>query len=239
MVLTKKFFPPARSNKEPNIEIKRNVLGQLVSYSLKSDCKIDFEEAWKYLLAKISLSLCHTDWKKRSSLKSDLLKALDIQYSPADAVQDYQQCSFVLNVMAAIVTVGNFTTIEELTWKIVNTISMGCKRVDLVVAVIERHLGKTQCVKKEVLEKKSWPNLLKVRSETGKPLWCSNNTNQMINILFRSIQTAKLKILNKVRTTIMYLSQENQCCSVTLWSQNERVEKWFPVIKRQTTNYWL
>ena len=61
MVLTKKFFPPARSNKEPNIEIKRNVLGQLVSYSLKSDCKIDFEEAWKYLLAKISLSLCHTD----------------------------------------------------------------------------------------------------------------------------------------------------------------------------------
>ena len=148
MVLTKKFFPPARSNKEPNIEIKRNVLGQLVSYSLKSDCKIDFEEAWKYLLAKISLSLCHTDWKKRSSLKSDLLKALDIQYSPADAVQDYQQCSFVLNVMAAIVTVGNFTTIEELTWKIVNTISMGCKRVDLVAGSYRKTSWKNSMRKK-------------------------------------------------------------------------------------------
>ena len=148
MVLTKNFFPPARSNKEPNIEIKRNVLGQLVSYSLKSDCKIDFEEAWKYLLAKISLSLCHTDWKKRSSLKSDLLKALDIQYSPADAVQDYQQCSFVLNVMAAIVTVGNFTTIEELTWKIVNTISMGCKRVDLVAGSYRKTSWKNSMRKK-------------------------------------------------------------------------------------------
>ena len=149
MVLTKKNFPPARSNKEPNnIEIKRNVLGQLVSYSLKSDCKIDFEEAWKYLVAKISLSLCHTDWKKRSSLKSDLLKALDIQYSPADAVQDYQQCSFVLNVMAAIVTVGNFTTIEELTWKIVNTISMGCKRVDLVAGSYRKTSWKNSMRKK-------------------------------------------------------------------------------------------
>ena len=148
MVLTKNFFPPACSNKEPNIEIKRNVLGQLVSYSLKSDCKIDFEEAWKYLLAKISLSLCHTDWKKRSSLKSDLLKALDIQYSPADAVQDYQQCSFVLNVMAAIVTVGNFTTIEELTWKIVNTISMGCKRVDLVAGSYRKTSWKNSMRKK-------------------------------------------------------------------------------------------
>ena len=149
MVLTKKNFPPARSNKEPNnIEIKRNVLGQLVSYSLKSDCKIDFEEAWKYLLAKILLSLCHTDWKKRSSLKSDLLKALDIQYSPADAVQDYQQCSFVLNVMAAIVTVGNFTTIEELTWKIVNTISMGCKRVDLVAGSYRKTSWKNSMRKK-------------------------------------------------------------------------------------------
>ena len=42
--------------------------------------------------------------------------------------------------------------------------------------------------------------------------------------MFRYVQTAKVKILNKVRTTIMYLSQENHCCSVTLPSQNESVE---------------
>ena len=32
-------------------------------------------------------------------------------------------------------------------------------------------------------------------------------------------------ILNKVRTTVMYLSQKNQFCSVTLSSQDERVEE--------------
>ena len=76
MLLTKKLISPARSNKESNnIDINRNVLGQLVSYSLKSDYKIDFEEALKYPLAKIPLSLCHANGTKRSSPKSDLLKA--------------------------------------------------------------------------------------------------------------------------------------------------------------------
>ena len=54
----KKLVPPILGNKEQhNIEINRNVLGQLVSYSLKSDYKIDFEEALKYPLAKIPLRI--------------------------------------------------------------------------------------------------------------------------------------------------------------------------------------
>ena len=103
MLLTKKLIPPARSKKEPN------------NIDIKSDYKVDFEDALKYPQAKIPPSLCHADGTKRSSPKSDLLKALDIQYSPADVIQDYQQCSFVMDVMAAVVTVGKFTTIEELT----------------------------------------------------------------------------------------------------------------------------
>ena len=47
----------------------------------------------------------------------------------------------------------------------------------------------------------------------------------MINIMFKYIQTTKVKILNKVRTTIIYLSQENQCCSLTFSSQNKRAEE--------------
>ena len=86
----KKLVPPTRSNKElNNIDMNRNVLGELVSYSMNSDYKIDFEEALKYPLAKIQPSLCHADRTKWSSSKSDLLTALDIQYSPADVIQDY------------------------------------------------------------------------------------------------------------------------------------------------------
>ena len=43
--------------------------------------------------------------------------------------------------------------------------------------------------------------------------------------MFWYVQNAKVKILNKVRKTIMYLSQENHRCSVTFPSQNERVEE--------------
>ena len=54
--------------------------------------------------------------------------------------------------MAAVVTAGNLKTIEELSWKIVNTITAGCKAADLL-EVIKTHLGKTQRLKIEVLEK--------------------------------------------------------------------------------------
>ena len=135
----KKLVAPVRSNKEPNnIDMNQNVLGQVVSYSRKPEYEIDFEEALKYPLGKIQPSLCHTDGTKQISLKSDLLAALDIQYSPAYVIQDYQQSSFVLDVMAAIVISGNVKMIEELTWKIVNTITAGCKRVDLVAGSYQK-----------------------------------------------------------------------------------------------------
>ena len=126
--------------------------------------------------------------------------------------------------MAAIATVGKFTTIEELTWKIVNTIPTGCKRVDLVAdnyrkapwknsTCKDRDSGEEIIIKSAKSQIRDWQSFMK----------CSNSKTQMINIMFRYIQTVRLK--SKVRTTIMYLSQENQCCSVTLSSQNERVEE--------------
>ena len=47
----------------------------------------------------------------------------------------------------------------------------------------------------------------------------------MINIMIKYIQMASVKILNKVRITIMYLLQEDQCCFVTLSSQSKRIEE--------------
>ena len=83
----KQLVAPACSNKDTNnIDMNQHVLGQIVSYLLKSDYKIDFEEALKYPLAKILPSLYYADGTKQSSLKLDLLKALDIQESPADVI---------------------------------------------------------------------------------------------------------------------------------------------------------
>ena len=42
----KKLVAPVRSNKEPNnIDMDQNVLGQVVSYSVKPEYETDFEEA--------------------------------------------------------------------------------------------------------------------------------------------------------------------------------------------------
>ena len=128
--------------------------------------------------------------------------------------------------MATIVSGGNLKTIEQLTWKIVNTITTGCKRVNLVAGSYQKAFWKNSRRKnrgsgEEIMIKfaknkiRDWQSLMK----------CSNSKTQMINIMFRYVQTAKVKILNKVPTTIMYLSQENHCCSVTLPSLNERVEE--------------
>ena len=206
--------------------MNQNTLGQVISCSLKPDCKIDFEEAMKYRLAKIPPSLCLADWAKQSSSKLDFLTALDIQYSTADVIQDYQQSSFVLNVMAAIVTAGNLKAIEELTWKIVNTITAECKRVDVVAGSYQKSSWKNSTRKNracgEEIIIKSAKNKIKDWQYFMK---CSNNKIQMISNMFGYIQIAKVNILNKVRTTIMYLSQESQCCSVTLPSRNKRVEE--------------
>ena len=40
--------------------------------------------------------------------------------------------------MATIVSGGNLKTIEQLTWKIVNTITTGCKRVNLVAGSYQK-----------------------------------------------------------------------------------------------------
>ena len=147
--------------------MNRNILVKLILHSLKSDYKINFEEAFKYPLAKILPSLYHADGTKRSSSKSDLLTSLDIQYSPADVIQDYQQSYFVLDVMRAIFTARNLKTIEELTWKTVNTITAEYKRVDLVAGSYQKASWKKPTCKNRSSREEIMISLLKVKSEIG------------------------------------------------------------------------
>lgn len=112
-------------------------------------------------------------------------------------------------MIAAIVT-GNFTTVEELTRKTVDNIPTGCKRVDFVADSYRkaswknstrkvRSSGKEIMIKSSKSEIKDWQSFMK----------CSNDKTQIINIMFRYIQTAKVKVFIKVRTTIMYLAMVN------------------------------
>ena len=110
--------------------------------------------------------------------------------------------------MATIVSATNLKTIEELIWKIVNTITTGCKRVDLVAGSYQkaswknstrknRGSGEKIIIKSAKSKIRDWQSFMK----------CVNNKTQMINIMFWYIGLAKVTILNKVQTKMMYLSQ--------------------------------
>ena len=56
------FFDTISKNIGENV--CKNILGKLRSYSMKTENKIEFKEAFKYLLSLKTLSLCHADGTK-------------------------------------------------------------------------------------------------------------------------------------------------------------------------------
>ena len=66
------------SSKNPTtVQVNRNILGKLLSYSIKTENKIDFKEALKYPLSPVPLCLCHADGTKRSRKKADIYDIID------------------------------------------------------------------------------------------------------------------------------------------------------------------
>ena len=53
------FIKKSPTTNPTTVEVKRNILGKLFRYSIKTENKIDFKEALEYLLSPIILSLCH------------------------------------------------------------------------------------------------------------------------------------------------------------------------------------
>ena len=59
---SKKETKLCRGNKIKSVEINRNILGKLVSYSAISGKVVDYSAALKYPLSPIPLSICHPEW---------------------------------------------------------------------------------------------------------------------------------------------------------------------------------
>ena len=63
-----------KNGAQATVEVNRNILGALNSFSLKTNVAVDYEKALKYPLNPCPLSICHADGKKRSTNKADLKK---------------------------------------------------------------------------------------------------------------------------------------------------------------------
>ena len=62
--------------KTKDIQVNRNIIASLLAFSLKHEKVIDMENALKYLLNPIPLSIANADGSRRETLKSALAKII-------------------------------------------------------------------------------------------------------------------------------------------------------------------
>ena len=127
-------------NKQQDAEANRNILAKLLAYSAKTGKVIDFEKALRYPLYPVPLCLAHPDGSRRTTAKSKFkevillycnssidLKELGTRV-PKDSVSAY-----LVDLMALIRTVpGLCDTYQELTFKLIDMLPVGYKRIDIV-----------------------------------------------------------------------------------------------------------
>ena len=152
---------------------------------------------------------------KRSCAKSDLLKVIDLEVTSADEAYTGVE-AFVLDIMASVRTVGIFTTIEELIWKVLNTVPKQIKRVDLLADSYRQISWKNQ-----THDSRGTTGSVIVKSAKTKirdiNIFLRNNSNksQMIDIFFEWVVEHKLTVLSFLKTTQLYMSKEDWCVLVT------------------------
>ena len=101
--------------------LNRNILGSLHAWSLKTEERVDYEEALKYPLAIYPLSLSHPDGQIRKNTKSDLKHILLKNVDQMSTIT----CNgaAVIDLVPVLYQVPHVTSkIERTMWKIISII---------------------------------------------------------------------------------------------------------------------
>ena len=101
----------SKDGKTKVAEVNRNILGILLSYTLKTNKAVDFEKALQYPLSPIPLSISHPDGNRRTTAKSNLkvfiLKGVQMQDVNAEGTSTKDAI-----VVAMIDMINTFTAIR-------------------------------------------------------------------------------------------------------------------------------
>ena len=85
-----------RNNKTKSINVDRNILGALVSYSIQSEKAVDREKALEFPLSSVPLSIANADGSRRQTSKSKLMEVLNA------SITNYK-CEYPKQDVAAII----------------------------------------------------------------------------------------------------------------------------------------
>ena len=133
-----KTYVIVKDKVKTTVEINRNILGALLSFSAKANQPIDFDSALSYPLSPIPLSLALPDGARRETPKS---KLIEIILKGASELSDptvenpfmRRSTAYVLDMIATIRMMKSIpATYEDFTWQFLKMIPKNFKRVDIV-----------------------------------------------------------------------------------------------------------
>ena len=123
-----------KDNQSMSLQINRNIIDALLSYSAKSGGATDFERALKVPLPAVTLSIANRDANHRETSKSKLMDVINAKRNenfaqvPSENISDFV-IDFIALVRTWTITPKAFA---NLIWKIINILPVGCITLHVV-----------------------------------------------------------------------------------------------------------
>ena len=134
---------------QATVEVKRNILGSLLAFSISKERAIDLLAALDYPLSLIALSLATVDGNRRETSKSKLITLLVDKVALKDpktdkAVKEIKKyATFVIDLVRAIQVMTNLQSTSTM-WNLFGTLSQHYRRVSSGWILFQIHIEPTQ-----------------------------------------------------------------------------------------------
>ena len=201
------------------VEVNRNILGALNSFSLKTNIAVDYKKALKYPLSPCPLSISHADGRKRSNQKSDLKDILlnSSDELPLDRIKGIGSAAVIVDMMGVMNILTQIPdTYEELAERFVEMLPRGYERIDVVADKYTSVKLHKHGVPGDQFDKILIPSLHSRVHPEFKTTVMKNRENKarLIQLIFEHIKANALNCLEALGSSTMVLSSEDECVSL-------------------------
>ena len=205
-------------------EVNRDVLGTLLAISTRTNRVVNFEHALRYPMCAVPLSLANADGSRRITAKSKLMKIIE-ERCKSPMLHPRESLPIKESVAAYIVDFMSFIrimteipeTYEEFTWKFLEMLPRGYRRVDIIVDTYRQISIKTNERKKRGCSRK-----IIIRSKKSKIprdfhtfLKNGENKNRMIELMTTVIEQQSSNVLALLQSEEILISTDNRCVKIT------------------------
>ena len=207
----KKRTTITKSNKSKTMEVNRDILGKLLSISIRKGRVVDFEKALEYPLSTVPLNIPNADGTMRKTNKSELAKViLGNATNEVSTESTLENTVYIVDLISLIRTLRYIPeTFEDLIFRVLKTIPPGYKRVD--IASDSYH---SNSIKSSEREKRGSAGKILLKSSKSKLprdfnkfLSNSENKRKMVSIMFDVMEQERCKVLLSVKNKQTYISR--------------------------------